>query len=130
MDDALLVGSLQGVEHLKAVLGRLPERHRPSERSAVQILHNQVVWPHVVKSADVRVLKCGDSLRLPLQPGQPVRIVLHFIEQHLQGDVAMESCVASAIDCAHAPLADETTDFVHADAGAGRQCHRVQGIGG
>ena len=54
----------------------------------------------------------GGGQRLATQPLAGVRMVLHALRQHLDGDLALEDRVVRKVDLAHAALAHEVLDAV------------------
>ena len=63
MNDALLVGRVQRLANLHRVFQRLIGRHWALDRSAIDILHHQVIWANVVKRADMGMVQRGDRAR-------------------------------------------------------------------
>ena len=61
MDNALAVRRVERVQDFASGFQRFPERHRPMERLAIDVFHDEVVRPHVVDRADVRMIQCGDG---------------------------------------------------------------------
>ncbi len=76
-------------------------------------------------SASKTWVEAGEDLRLPLEPGQPIRVSREGVGQDLQGDLAVELGVGRLPDLAHAALADEGGDVVMAESRAGRERHFV-----
>ena len=70
----------------------------------------------------------GHRLRLDLEAPQAVGVRGHGRGEHLERDLAPEAVIAGAVDLPHAARAEETRDFVGADAGPRGQLHvRLQG---
>jgi len=65
----------------------------------------------------VRILECGQQLRLALEPRQPFGIPRHFDGQHLDGHVALQSRVVGSVHLAHATGAEAARDLVVAQFG-------------
>ncbi len=78
-----------------------------------------------VDGGDVGVVEAGEDLRLPLEPGEPVRISREGVGEDLQGDLAVELGVGGLPDLAHPALAKEGRDVVVAEAGAGIEGHEL-----
>src|SRR5262249_34413177 len=83
MRDALAVRLIESVGDLNGVSKRFVERQRSfckprSESLTLQKLHHEVVRTvlitDVVKHADIRMIECGDRLRLTLEPALQVRV--------------------------------------------------------
>ena len=67
---------------------------------------------------DVGVVEGGQHLRLPSETREAIRIVGDAGKQHLDRDLTIQFGVASAIDLAHTPRAEEGDNFVRAEARA------------
>ena len=66
----------------------------------------------------------NDPDRLARESHESIGIEREEIRQHLDGDVAIELRVASAIDLAHASGPERAEDLVRTEARAGGQGHR------
>ena len=69
------------------------------------------------------MVEAGEDLRLPLEPGEPVRVSREGVGEDLQRDLAVELRVGGLPDLAHAALAEQSGDVVVADRGSGCQSH-------
>ena len=69
------------------------------------------------------MVEAGEDLGLPLEPGEPVRIVREGVGQDLQGDLAVEQGVGGLPDLAHAALTNEGGNVIVPEAGASGQGH-------
>src|SRR5215471_17858659 len=96
MGDALPMRSIERAADLYCVGKRPVERQRPSERPAVDILHDQVIGADIIQSADVRMIQRGDGASLPLETFGELNL------RDLQCDEAAEPRVACLPDFAHA----------------------------
>ena len=76
---------------------------------------------------DVGVVETGEDLSLPLEPGQPIRIVCEGVGQDLQGDLAAKLGVSRLPDLAHAAFAKEGGHVVVPEAGADAEGHELLG---
>ena len=65
----------------------------------------------------------GEQLRLAREARQPLGIVGERGGQDLDGDVAIESRVAGAIDLAHAARPEGAGDFIRTDAASRAEGH-------
>ncbi len=121
VDDALLVGRVQRVGNLARDRQRVSQGERPARQSIGQRLtldeleHQSrtaidVLEP--VNRADVRVIQRRQHASLVLEPREPSRIVREERRQDLDGDVAMELLVVSAIDLAHPANAQKRADGI------------------
>ena len=52
-----------------------------------------------------------EELRFPREANQPLRILREGRRQHFQGHVAIEPCVAGAVDLSHAAFAQLTDNL-------------------
>ena len=78
-----------------------------------------------VNGGDVRVVQAGEDLRLPLEPGEAVRISGEGVGQDLQGDLAVELRVGRLPDLAHAAFPEQGGHVVVAESSADVQGHRL-----
>ena len=69
------------------------------------------------------MVEAGEDLRLPREPGEPVRVSREGVGEDLQGDLAVELRVGRLPDLAHAALAEEGGDVVVAEASARCESH-------
>ncbi len=76
-----------------------------------------------VDRGDVGMVQRGERLGFPREARQAVRVMRERRGQHLDGDVAVELCVARAPHLAHPAFAERRGDMVNAEAGAGSQGH-------
>ena len=67
---------------------------------------------------DVRMIERGQRLRFAREAGESIMIGGERVRQDLQGDVAIELRVASAIHLAHATGANGRDDLVRAESGS------------
>src|SRR5580704_6696388 len=75
------------------------------QRHAVEKLHGDeslaFMLANVVDGADVGMIQCRGSLRLPLKPTQGLRIAGYLFRQELQGDKAAQAGVFGFVNHAH-----------------------------
>ncbi len=121
MHDAAAMRFVQRLHDLVRALQQLARRQATVagdavQRAALDELHDDeaaaLVLADFVNLADERVVERGGGQRLATQPLAGVRIVLHALRQHLDGDLALEDRVVRKVDLAHAALADEVLDTV------------------
>src|SRR6187551_1409293 len=62
-----------------------------------------------------------EHFRFALKPREPIRVGRERGGQNLDGDLAFELGVRRAVDLTHSAFADERSDFVSAEASAGRE---------
>ena len=65
--NALLVRGFQGVQNLRSVFDGLRRGERTPERSAIDVLHHQVIRADVVERADVGMIQRGHGARFALE---------------------------------------------------------------
>jgi hypothetical protein len=61
MDDAFAVGRVESIQNLPRVFQRFLHGQRTLKRRAFDELHDQVVRPHIVQCADVRMIQLRHS---------------------------------------------------------------------
>ena len=125
MDDAEAVRGVERAGDVDRHAERLAQRQRPArdrvgERLPFEVLHDQVVdavlMADVVERADVRMVQPRDRARLAVEALAQLRARGEMRGQDLDGDVAVETRVAGAIDLAHAAGAERGDDFVGTEA--------------
>ena len=121
MHDAAAMRFVQRLHDLVRALQQLARREaafagHAIQRPALDELHDDeaaaLVLAHFVDLADEGVIERGGGQRLATQPLAGVRMVLHALRQHLDGDLALEDRVVRKVDLAHAALAHEALDAV------------------
>ena len=60
----------------------------------------------------------GEGLGLARESREPIAVVRHHVRQDFEGDIAIQLCVAGAVDLAHPAFTDLRDDFVDAEAAA------------
>src|SRR5215470_6728835 len=127
MNDAGAVRTIESRRDLDRVLEGLVRRERSfgeasRQRFTFQVLHDEEVEPilraDVVQDANVRVVERRDRASLALEALAQIPIVRHASRKDFDGDDAIETRVARAIDLAHATGAKERAEFVRTDAPA------------
>ena len=73
------------------------------------------------------MVEAGEDLRLPREPGKPIRVRCEGVGEDLQRDLAVELGVGGLPDLAHPALANEGGDVIVPEAGAGLQGHDLFG---
>ena len=76
---------------------------------------------------DVRVIEAGEDLRLPLEPGEAIRVIGKGDGEDLQRDLAVKLGVGGLPDLVHTPLAEQSGHVVMAETGADCERHRLSG---
>jgi len=67
----------------------------------------------------------SENLRFTFESGQSIGIECECSRQDLERHIAIELCVARAVDLAHAARTDESGDLVLADPSSGRKNHAL-----
>ncbi len=142
MNDPALVGRLESGGDLMRDGQRLLERNGAGrdpirERRAIDELHHErthgrlpggpgrkVLEP--VDLRDVRVVQGREQLCLSIESHEAFDVAREQLRQDLHGDVAIEPRVARAVHFPHTACAEQELNLVHAEAGAGREGHRIE----
>ena len=120
------------VGDLRADLDRLAHRDRAAveplaQGLAFQQLHDEVggavLRADVVDGDDVGMIESGDGARFLLEAAQAVAVGGDGLWQDLDGDLAIEPGVASAINFAHSTVADGSDDLVRPEFCRGCKRH-------
>src|SRR5262249_51261005 len=110
MDDAGAMGAVERGGHLRRDGERVGEWQRPArearrERLAFEALHDDergaAIVADVMQRADVRMGELRYRARFAFEPLAELRVGSEARRQNLDGDRALEACVAGAIDLAH-----------------------------
>ena len=135
VNDAGMMGSVETVGDLGAVLERLTERYGPlgkpvGECFAVEKLHDQVVdaivTTDIMHCADVRVIESRDRTRFVLEPFTPSWIAAGITGDDLDRDGAIEARVGGAVDLPHAARVQGRRDLIRAEPRPRRKAHRLE----
>ena len=125
MDDPLAVRCLEGFGDLAADPESLFERKRTAREPLRQGLPLDELQHEEARPArlldpvdrrDVRVAQGRQGARLPLEPGQVLRIPRQRAGQDLDGHLPVETAVARAPDLSHPSRAEWREDLVRAQA--------------
>ena len=127
MDDALLMGGVDGVGEDLDQPGRLARRQRgavqmPSQTAAAAKFQREerlaLVLADLEDLHDVRMLQAGDGLGLTAEAGQLALVGIAAGQNHFQGDDAVGLDLPGPVDNAHSAASEDAQDLV---AGDGRQ---------
>ncbi len=130
MDDALLVGGVEGVRDLERVLERVPNREPPAgkplgEGLSRHQLENEKPQPSIffesVNRGDVGMVERREELRLAPETVEPRLVLGQLVGESLERDLAAKLGVAGAVDAPHSSLAEKAEDFVRTQALARRK---------
>ena len=142
VDDALPVGGVHAPRQVRDQPGRLARRQRvgPAQalgQAAARDEFQREERPAVgladfVDLDDVGVVEAGDDLRFGEETGVFRRSVAAIVQDHLEGDDAVELELAGLVDDAHAAAAQLAKDLIaghlrRVAAGAGRWRRRTVG---
>ena len=75
-----------------------------------------ILRPDIMNRQKIGMAQSSQDLRLLLEAAQPLFLSAEFGGQNLDGDRAVEPRIASAVNLAHAALADQAVDLVRAQA--------------
>jgi hypothetical protein len=135
MDDPFLVRRGERLANLCGNRERFVQRQGASlqtlvERFALDQLHDEHGGrPGALEAedrGDIRMAQRSEKLRLPLEPGDAVRIRRERVGQQLQRDVAAQAGVAGAIHLTHAARAKSGLDDIRAQVGPWLDAHSVR----
>ncbi len=138
MDDARAVGAVERVANLIRDGECLVNRQAPGtakevgERLPFEVLEHEIVEPalvaDVVDRTDVRIVQRGNCACFVLEAPPRFRVRDERGREHLDGDRAIESRVASAVHLPHAARPELRDDLVRAEARAGFERHTMTAI--
>ena len=69
------------------------------------------------------MVEAGQDLRLPREPGEPIRVIREGVREDLQGDLAVQLRVGGLPDLAHPALAEEPHYLVRTNRLTGLEAH-------
>ena len=139
MHDPAPVGRLDGLGQGAQQRGGLAGRQRIARQllgqvAALDEFHREVrlavVVAHVVDLDDIRVLQAGRRFRFPKEALPRLRAGMRAVQQHLEGDAAVEAQLPGLVDHAHPAAAEQFVDFMPRDlgqVGRGQLRRRVAG---
>ena len=126
VEDAALVGMVDGPRYLSQSPGRLPRRvhhpvEPPIEASAVEQSHAEVMvalmLAHLVDRHDVRVVEVGHGLGLDAEPVDIGRAGEPAGQDHLQGHHTVQADLPRLVDDPHPAAGDLLKQLVVAEVG-------------
>ena len=103
----------QAVGDLHRQIEQLLRRVRRLNGSAVDVFHDEVIRPHVIEVAQVRMIQRRDGASLAFEA------VAKLLGDQLDGDRPVQPRVAGLIDLTHPSRADRRDDLIRAELGAG-----------
>ena len=132
MNDPSLMRRLQRLGDLLRNRQRLIQRDRPLRdavsqgRTFNQLQHQRPLplgFLDAENGGDVGVVEAGEDLRLPREPGEPIRISREAVREDLQRDLAVELGVRGLPDLAHAAFPKESSHVIVAEPGTSFERH-------
>ena len=106
MQHAAIVSRFHRARDLDRLTDRFGRRNRTTQRLAVDVFEHEIAWPDVVQLADVRMVQGRDRTRFVFESAQAIRVIGHRRGENLDGDVAIETRIAGAVDFAHPASAE------------------------
>jgi hypothetical protein len=134
MNDAFLMRRGQAARDLHRDVDRAPRRQRSlrqpvAKRLAIEQLRDDepqtALVADVIQREDIRMVQGRDGAGLLFEPAQSIAIRCDRCGKNLDGDVAMEAGVTSAIDFAHPAGTDRGGDLVRTEHRSGGKRHRL-----
>ena len=107
-----LVRRFERVGDLAGVVDGGVEGERAFQRFAFDEFHHQRALLDAVHGGDIRVIQCGEGSGFALESRQPFGVARDGLRENLDGYVASEARVVSAIYDAHATLAEFGADAI------------------
>ena len=120
MRDAFSVRRVKGIADLSGAAQNLIQRHGAFQRDPFDVLHHQIVRTNVIERADVGMIQRGHGA------GFLFKARAELFRGSLDGNDAVQTRVASAINLAHPAFADEFENLVGSQPGAGCQHHGAE----
>ena len=116
MDDSFAVRGVQAVGDLPGVIERLIERKGAAKHLAFDQFQDEVArairFEQIVNRREVRMSERRQSARLPPQTRHALGIVGERARQHLDGDIAAEFRIVSAVHLPHPARPEAMEDLV------------------
>ena len=116
MDDCFAVRRVQPVGDLAGVIERLIERKGAAKHLAFDQFQDEVArvvgFEQIVNRREVRVIERRQSARLSPQTRHALGIVGERAHQHLDGDIAAELRIVSAVHLPHPARPEAMEDLV------------------
>ena len=106
VQDAAIVSRFQRARDLDRLSDRFGRRDRTAQWLAVDVLEHEIARPDVVQLADVRMVQRRDRPRFMFESAQAIRVMGHWRGENFDGDVAIETRIAGAVDFAHPARAE------------------------
>src|SRR5665213_4305528 len=111
----LAVRRVERVKDLAAEFDRPRHRHRPAKLRALDILHDEIIRPDIVKLANMRMVQRRNRPRLPLESRGKLR------PGKLNRNDAIQPRIPRLPHLAHPARANRRDEFIGSESGAGRE---------
>jgi hypothetical protein len=123
MNDAQAMSSAQRAGNFDTYFCGALQLNRTSSEAlcqglALDVLLDEVVGTDIVQRANVGMIERGDCVSFALKPAAEP------FGGDLNGDYAIQACVASFINLAHTSRPDLRQNLIRTEPGCGRQRHR------
>jgi hypothetical protein len=135
VNDAAFMRRFQRLGDLSRDGHRFLQSHRSlrdpiGERQPIDKLQNERARTagvfDAVNMRDMGMIERGEHFRLTLKPRQAIAIGREGLREDLQGDVALETSIAGAVDLTHAPSPKRRKDVVRAELSAGGESQEIR----
>ena len=121
MRDACVVRRRQAIGDLRHHFHRLALREMGvAQRFTLHDFGDHVVVADIEDTQDIGMIQGGHGAGFFLKPVAARSVMRNVGGQHLHGDIAVQTCIASAVNLAHPSGADRSDDLVRTQtSGAG-----------
>ena len=119
MQDAAIVSRFQRARDLDRLADRFRRRNRTAQWLAVDELEDEIARPDVVQLADMRMVQRRDRPRFMFESAEAIRVMGHWRGENFDGDVAIKTRIAGAVDFAHPARAEQGHDLIRSEPRAG-----------
>src|SRR5262245_7328026 len=106
MNDTLPLCGVERSTNLHAIFQSLIQWQRNAKRLAFDVLHDEIVRTHIVKLANMRMVERSDC------PSFALESFAELLTRRLDGDDAIEPCVAGLPHFTHSARADLRKDVI------------------
>src|SRR5262245_5389650 len=106
MNDALPMCGVERITNLRAIFQGLIQWQRSTKRLALDVLHDKIVRADIVKLTDMRMVQRSDC------PGFALESFAELLVRGLDGNGAIEPCIACPPHFTHSARADLCEDFI------------------
>src|SRR5215475_2907695 len=132
MDDPLLVRGLERFGDLSCDRQCFIKRNRPlcdaigERRPFDELEHERMRAAGILEAVDARdlwMIQGREHLSFALEPREILSIERERIRKNFERDLAIELCIAGAVDLAHTARADLGDDLIRAETRTGSERH-------